>query len=472
VVLVGRTGAFSLFLIIFVLTLSFFSNAYSEITYSSLNNRVNGPPTYCYVEADDSEISDIQNREWANEVKRSVEEWKDKLQASEPTNKRLWVMKYLGEGEGPLPNCDYPIYFEPWPEEPQDWFRVAGHFFWSYINIYFLGIDFCEIDNETVQCFFWSMIQTGSEQGGTIKHEIGHSLGLDHFFSDDPEVTGSWYGLSILPSVMVSGINNYADVKQVTNIDIQKVRSIYGSDGFYAFSRQTAPPPPTPEPTPKFVAPKIPINPFERIDITSSIIEVEPYSTEMVKIIGNISEEAFHKGQRVYITLEKPDGSTETLTITPTRKEGHFETTILFDNNSMRGFYEVWGIYMEQRDRSMDIVFEVITKGEKSITSTILATPTTPTTKPIVIPTKESEPTHPAQTTDDIVFDTFSNPDYGFSIKYPQNWLVHDEVEEYPAVAGYDDGGANLVWFTNEYDPLSIWDHYIAISFSKNNVNA
>jgi len=36
----------------------------------------------------------------------------------------------------------------------------------------------------------------------------------------------------------------------------------------------------------------------------------------------------------------------------------------MFDNDSMRGFYEIWTIYMEQRDRNMDIVFEVVTKGK------------------------------------------------------------------------------------------------------------
>ena len=358
--------------IIFVLTSSFFSNAYAETTYSSLTHRVDQPPTYCYVEPDDLEISYIQKGQWANEVEKSVKEWNGKLQASELINKNLWEVKYLGSDNEPLPNCDYPIYFEPWPAKSTDWFRVAGHFMWNFINIYFLGWNYCEVDDETVQCFNWSLIKSGPRQGGTIMHEIGHSLGLDHYFSDNPDVTASWYGLSILPSVMISGINNHADVKQVTNIDIQKVRSLYGSEGFYAFSPEPTPKLPTPEPipkpTPKYVPPKIPTEPFERIDITSSKIEVEPHSTEMIKIIGDISEEEFHRGQSVYIILKKPDGSTETLKIVATSR-GHFETTLVFDNNSMRGFYEIWAVYMEQRDRNMDIIFEVVTKGKKTTSS-------------------------------------------------------------------------------------------------------
>jgi len=379
----GRTGVFSLFLIIFVLILGSFSNAYAEITYSSINHRVDGPPAYCYVEPTNLEITSIQKEQWANEVKRSVKEWNDKLQVSELINKQLWEMKYLGSGKEPLPNCEYPIYWKSWSDDSESWFRVSGVFFWTsvaaFINIYFLGWSYCEVGNESVQCFDWSKIRTGPQKGGTLMHEIGHSIGLDHYFSDNPDVTASWSQLSILPSVMISGISSHADVKQVTNVDIQKVRSIYGSEGFYAFGTAPVPQPtpqPTPQPipepiplpTPKYVPPKIPIEPFEQIHITSSKIEVEKGSTEMIKIIGDISEEEFHRGQSVYLILEKPDGSTETLKIGATGK-GHFETTLVFDYNSMRGFYEIWAIYMEERDRSMDIVFEVVTKGAKATSS-------------------------------------------------------------------------------------------------------
>ena len=82
-------GKLSIFLIILILTLSFLSNAYAEITYSELTHRVDKPPTYCYVEPDDLEISYIQKGQWANEVEKSVKEWNNKLQASESINKHL-----------------------------------------------------------------------------------------------------------------------------------------------------------------------------------------------------------------------------------------------------------------------------------------------------------------------------------------------------------------------------------------------
>jgi len=121
------------------------------------------------------------------------------------------------------------------------------------------------------------------------------------------------------------------------------------------------------------IEPIIPIIPFERVDISSSVIEVKPYSKEMITISGDISEDEFLQGVRVYIILKKPDGSTETLKIVPARKSGHFETTVIFDNDSMRGFYEVWAIYLDQRDRDMDVVFEVVTAGKQTTTTTLEA---------------------------------------------------------------------------------------------------
>ena len=177
----------------------------------------------------------------------------------------------------------------------------------------------------------------------------------------------------------------------------------------------------------------------------------------MVKIIGDIKEDVFKQGIPVYLIVKHPDDSFQTLKILTTKK-GHFETTLVFDGDSARGVYKVEASYLEHHDREMDFIFYVVDKGTDI--------------ESIIIPKFVEPPTTPTQTTDDIVFDTLSNPDYGFSIKYPQNWIVNDEVEEYPAVAGYVDGSVSLVYFTDEPDPLSIWDHYIAISFSKNNYNA
>jgi len=82
---------------------------------------------------------------------------------------------------------------------------------------------------------------------------------------------------------------------------------------------------------------------------------------------------------------------------------------------------------------------------------------------------KISEPESSTLSTDDIIFNTYTNSDYGFSIKYPQNMEIYDEVFEWPAEAGYDDGGASIVFFSeNRFD----WYTNISVSLSKNNNDA
>jgi len=66
-------------------------------------------------------------------------------------------------------------------------------------------------------------------------------------------------------------------------------------------------------------------------------------------------------------------------------------------------------------------------------------------------------------------FKTFKNSEYGFSIDFPQNMKINDEVFPWLPEPGYDDGGASIVWFSKH--PLDLHTD-IFVSFSKNNNNA
>jgi len=70
--------------------------------------------------------------------------------------------------------------------------------------------------------------------------------------------------------------------------------------------------------------------------------------------------------------------------------------------------------------------------------------------------------------TTDIVFDTYTNSDYGFSIKYPQNWYIDGEVYESEPTE-YDDGSVSIVTF-NENPDLS--GRYVVVTLFKNDTYA
>jgi len=75
--------------------------------------------------------------------------------------------------------------------------------------------------------------------GGVIRHELGHGFGLGHYQSTDEELTLSWNeGRSPAPSIMVQLTFQNSDENRIVPKDIQKLRSIYGADGFFLNSEE------------------------------------------------------------------------------------------------------------------------------------------------------------------------------------------------------------------------------------------
>ncbi len=60
---------------------------------------------------------------------------------------------------------------------------------------------------------------------------------------------------------------------------------------------------------------------------------------------------------------------------------------------------------------------------------------------------------------------TFQSGEYGFSIQYPENWVVYDEVVEVDTGPGYDEGFFSIVYFAD--DP-NLVTHSIEITYAKN----
>jgi hypothetical protein len=66
-----------------------------------------------------------------------------------------------------------------------------------------------------------------------IRHEFGHALGLGHYISDDNNINLKWArGEATAPSIMVIFSHEVASENKIHPIDIEKVISLYGPDGF------------------------------------------------------------------------------------------------------------------------------------------------------------------------------------------------------------------------------------------------
>ncbi|HXV38302.1 MAG TPA: hypothetical protein VD699_01825 [Nitrosopumilaceae archaeon] len=364
-----------------IFALSFLINAKDafslEVSFPSNSFRLKAPPTYCGIGVNDSSVSSTQKENWLSMANDAVNDWKDGLQSFETFNKDVWEMYYTqisSEEEYTSSNCDIPIVFMPYPDEAEFKFEIAGLFKYppNVIEVFYLTPTLCSTNSGSkVECYDENSYRSNEQIFTILLHEIGHTLSLDHYISDDNEVNKKWSTTESPPSVMIPTLHFNPSQQKITNNDIEKVRSIYGTDGFYAFSPKPAPPPSTPSPVPQPVPRKpevVPVFPFDSIGLSHDVIQVETYRKETLKIIGDVSGGIFLRGIPVYLVVFNPDSTTYVLKITPAR-DGHFETILQFDSNSQKGTYRIEAYYLENHDKSMDVSFDVVDKFDASGTS-------------------------------------------------------------------------------------------------------
>ncbi len=361
----------SAFLAISILVISVnFQSIYAEIFYPTTNVRLNGPSTYCVITSI-GEDSPEKSLQWIKLAKDAVLDWETNLKEAELEKDEIWdmtVSEILNDSET---GCDVKIEFQDKPDLSD---TIAGYFSWppGKVVIYYLQPKLC---NLVIPCYDDETIKSDDAIYAIAIHEIGHSLGLDHYVSDDKDLNKKWQsGNESPPSVMIPTIPRISSVLQITDIDVQKVREIYGSEGFYAFSKSVIPTPepkpePTPEPKPEPTPePIIPLTPFEDMHVSEKIIEADRYGRQIVTLSGKISEDKYHRGLPVIITIHKPDDTVDVLKI-KTTGNGYFETLLIFDRESIRGTYHISASYIEHVDKNMDITFQVIDRQIDSSTS-------------------------------------------------------------------------------------------------------
>ncbi len=147
--------------------------------------------------------------------------------------------------------CDIVINYKEKPDDPKLQTEIGGITRYDYehkkasIEIYYLQVDVNAVQNETRDANYiytttnWIPYYTGNvlgdaQLGMITRHEIGHALGLGHFFSDDPSMLPQWiHGELSLPSIMIPTViaigNSHFDI---TPYDIYEIKSIYGNNGF------------------------------------------------------------------------------------------------------------------------------------------------------------------------------------------------------------------------------------------------
>ena len=323
------------------------SYAYAlDYTYPTINQRLTEIPTYCAVESISDKIEPSEMNEMISKSELAVNMWKAKLQESETTNKEFWDMKFkkIGKNESVSDDCTITILFRDDPEFSGSLLsKTLGAFMRNSIYIYY----------ENQQSIYGDKWMDGILK--TTIHEMGHTFGLGHYTTDDND-----YNRKIAtrdespPSIMFAPAHVNPDLRKITEIDVQLVRTIYGSYGFHAFSEQR----PNEIIIENPISPLDPLYPFESTEISKNTVKLFRHQDTMMTISGQINNTVYMSGHPVFILITNPDLSVEVLKVKPTRS-GFFETYLNFNYKSLPGKYSIEFAYIDKIDQSKNLIFDV-----------------------------------------------------------------------------------------------------------------
>ena len=239
-------------------------------------------------------------------------------------------------------------------------------------------------------------------------HEVGHTMGIDHYETDSPFKKAQWLKDREWPSIMFSG-----GMAVITALDISKIVSLYQAtedkpeNGFWHFGNRPVETPPIVQPPiiqpptvqPPTVQPPVVVAPppllFSPVadmhictkdvngkdDCSKNSLEVlrgAHYVPTIVLISGFLNEENFVRGLPIWITITEPpivvkrsdgygnefeiiDYPTQIHKIKPT-KERYFELPILIDHVWALGSYKIQVTYQDNTNSEKNVFFQLVDK--------------------------------------------------------------------------------------------------------------
>ena len=222
----------------------------AEEYYYIPDHLLENPPLFCAMEFEDTELPNAEEK-LMDMARIAISDWKTKLVVA-TNNSEGWdfrFVKFSIEEQQELffdAECIVNIYFErqPTSEDLLDYSGYADSYFTlSEIVIFYLEPSYeytgktFEIDGE-----IWEEAEVTGFQNklatdipSTLRHEIGHGLGLDHpKFESSAFVQDSSGDGVISPSIMIDPLeyNIPGEIQyQITDYDVQSVVNLYGEDG-------------------------------------------------------------------------------------------------------------------------------------------------------------------------------------------------------------------------------------------------
>ena len=375
-----KLTAYTVFVLSVIMLMIIPVNAFADEFPYLFNRYYTEPPKFCLINPSNSDVLD----EWYNRFVIGMKNWETLLSANPGT----WDMNaYIVDEMKPW--CTVEVEFTTEPIEcGENVVQGCASSKWIAMRIF---------PQQNSEYF----IKTSS-------HEVGHTMGLDHYETDSPFKKDQWIKDREWPSIMVSG-----GFGTITALDISKIVSLYQAtedkpeNGFWHFGKKPIVTPPTEEPPiveppivePPIVQPPVIVKPppllFSPVadmhicvkDVNGKdecskdqleVIRGKQYAPTMIKITGFLNEEHFVRGLPLYLTITEPaivvkrfDGSgnefeiidypTQIHKIRPT-KDQYFELPMMVDHIWALGSYKIQLTYQDNTDSEKDVFFKVVNK--------------------------------------------------------------------------------------------------------------
>lgn len=175
---------------------------------------VDGDPTVCYL--------DTKEKMYEPLVKQSINDWQNGLKEY-TKNHDAWNIHYKfindnfdNDFDFFSLDCTIVVFIGEYSDMSD--MGYTGSTLETKSGIIQVGINLLEL-------------QSDSQILSTITHELGHAFGLGHYITNDFELLKKWDAENNAPSIMVEGTFENG-IKKITKLDLQKMASLYGNDGF------------------------------------------------------------------------------------------------------------------------------------------------------------------------------------------------------------------------------------------------